>query len=65
MPKVVMLLRLVFLESERRRNILESARPRPCLRVSELFADDASIRLERAKSIIRDGLCVVRVGSSA
>jgi hypothetical protein len=63
-PKVVMLLRLGFLESERRRNILESGRPRPRLRVSESFADDASIRLERAKSIIRDGLCVVRVGSS-
>jgi hypothetical protein len=46
-PKVVMLLRLAFLESERRRNILE---PRPRLRVSKSIADDASIRLERAAS---------------
>ena len=60
-----MLLRLGFLESQRRRNILGIGRPRPRLRVSESIADDASVRLYRAKSIIRNGLCVVRVGSSA
>ena len=63
-PKVVMLLRLAFLESERRRNILDRATS-PASTVSEFIADDASVRLDRAKGIIRDGLCMVRVGSTA
>ena len=33
----------------------------PAFSCSESFADDASVRLDRPKGIIRDGLCVVRV----
>ena len=60
-PRVVMLLRLAFLESERRAGILELRPTRARARLQESTADDASGFVERAEGVERNGVRLVRL----
>jgi hypothetical protein len=60
-PLVIMLLRLAFLESERRCHILGLQRSRSCPRIPQALADDAPRGVAGAQSKQRHGFRLVRV----
>ena len=62
-PRVFMLLRLTFLESERRRDVLEDCRTYPHSRVPQPPTDDAPRRLGWESRFKSDGVRLVRLGA--
>ena len=62
-PRVFMLLRLTFYESERRKDVLDERRPYPRARVPQPPADDAPRRLGRKSRFKSDGVRLVRLGA--